>query len=793
MPKHLFAIHDPGGEHLILGSQRSGWIVHTVSVKDEAPRDYRMWEQYGLTNIARLNWGYGSTGTIPKPDQYRYFADLCAQYVSRSPGCTKWIIGNEPNHSQEWPDGQQITVERYVEAYRLCREAIKAVQPYAEIIPAAIAPWNVEAGDWLDYFEQMLMLIGLGNLEGIALHTYTHGLDPALVTSEQRMDAPFTDRRFHFRAYQDFLKRVPVNMRRLPVYITEFDGDMAWEDRNTGLIQAAYAEIDRWNKMGATQKIMCLAVYRWLNYDRWGFEGKEGVHRDFVAATLHNYESPLSFARTNGASKGNTLHMPIITENHKPDKGNNPQTGHDAEQPVEWDVRLNYRGVSIQPADVAEGQTYWRVVKGQWFSEQEADRIGPDHHILVDALDEQGKRVPGVSFIVRWPDGAERITTQEKPGELWAADYPMSRSLNEFSITVADGMGSERVVGLGMGDVDSPELGTQRNPGVHTSTLLVFQRTVKRTAQKPQEKPAKKPQKYIGLVHPVETPDYRIVTQPFGVNREYYSQFSYDGVPLLGHHGVDFATPVGSNIVAADTGKVVEAQDDPQGWGLYVKLKHSWGETLYAHLSRVWVNVGQEVIYGESIGLSGNSGNSTGPHLHFGIRVNPYRRDDGWGGFSDPMYYLQESGVVPSPDSQNEMVVRTVVEAALEFGVNPHLLLSLVWGESSFRVNAESDYGAKGLGQITNLVWDDWAHQIGATNIYDPRDNVRVAAVYLAWLIRTLDGDELKAVAAYNFGIGHVLQGRSWPLETLIFAHKVIHGKDLLEVSGKWLSPYLDN
>ncbi len=89
------------------------------------------------------------------------------------------------------------------------------------------------------------------------------------------------------------------------------------------------------------------------------------------------------------------------------------------------------------------------------------------------------------------------------------------------------------------------------------------------------------------------------------------------------HSGIDLAMPVGTPIRAADGGMVTSA-----GWqgayGRVVFIDHGGGEkvTVYAHLSRFNVSVGDVVAQGDVIGYSGNSGRSTGPHLHFEIRVN---------------------------------------------------------------------------------------------------------------------------------------------------------------------------
>ncbi|MBO7500731.1 MAG: M23 family metallopeptidase [Fibrobacterales bacterium] len=86
------------------------------------------------------------------------------------------------------------------------------------------------------------------------------------------------------------------------------------------------------------------------------------------------------------------------------------------------------------------------------------------------------------------------------------------------------------------------------------------------------------------------------------------------------HKGLDYSLPVGSEIYAADSGTVVWS--GPQGtFGLLVKIGHSNGyTTYYGHLRRTKVSVGDFVHPGDVIGLSGNSGRSTGPHLHFEVR-----------------------------------------------------------------------------------------------------------------------------------------------------------------------------
>ena len=115
-----------------------------------------------------------------------------------------------------------------------------------------------------------------------------------------------------------------------------------------------------------------------------------------------------------------------------------------------------------------------------------------------------------------------------------------------------------------------------------------------------------------------------------------------------GHNGLDFGCPTGTRLLAADSGEVIRVDYEAGGFGHHVLLRHRWGESLYAHMNRVTVSVGQTLDRGAAIGESGNTGAGTGPHLHFGIRITPYRRTDGWGGFTDPQPFMNESDLVRS-------------------------------------------------------------------------------------------------------------------------------------------------
>jgi len=118
---------------------------------------------------------------------------------------------------------------------------------------------------------------------------------------------------------------------------------------------------------------------------------------------------------------------------------------------------------------------------------------------------------------------------------------------------------------------------------------------------------------------------YRIAAEkaPFDIpvrsNFRYTSGFG----PRWGrmHNGTDFAAPIGTPTYATADGVVTHAGWS-SGYGRLIKIQHEFGiETRYAHLNRIRVNVGERVSRGQRIGDIGNSGRSTGPHLHYEVRV----------------------------------------------------------------------------------------------------------------------------------------------------------------------------
>jgi murein DD-endopeptidase MepM/ murein hydrolase activator NlpD len=106
------------------------------------------------------------------------------------------------------------------------------------------------------------------------------------------------------------------------------------------------------------------------------------------------------------------------------------------------------------------------------------------------------------------------------------------------------------------------------------------------------------------------------VTSDFGVRRD-----PFDGQRRM-HEGLDIATRTGTPVMTTAAGIVREAGTDA-GYGKAVVIDHGYGySTLYAHNSRILVKVGQRVKRGEMIATAGNTGRSSGPHVHYEVRLN---------------------------------------------------------------------------------------------------------------------------------------------------------------------------
>lgn len=134
--------------------------------------------------------------------------------------------------------------------------------------------------------------------------------------------------------------------------------------------------------------------------------------------------------------------------------------------------------------------------------------------------------------------------------------------------------------------------------------------------------------------------DTKELTQRFGEDSDLYSRWG-----LKGHHGLDFRTRdangnFNQRVYAVLTGKVLEASENDNN-GRFVRLEHEGkSQTVYLHLDSFGVKTGEDVSAGQEIGVSGNTGFSGGPHLHFGYRPQNFDLNNGYKGYVDPKPFL---------------------------------------------------------------------------------------------------------------------------------------------------------
>lgn len=209
-------------------------------------------------------------------------------------------------------------------------------------------------------------------------------------------------------------------------------------------------------------------------------------------------------------------------------------------------------------------------------------------------------------------------------------------SVGEGLNGVADyyGVTPEDIINWPGNNLDAEGIGDLAYPNIPAETMLVIPGgtgtyTDWRTPRITRDEPATA--KHLGPGACTGSYDGVTGTLSFiwPTTRRLLSGFDYS--PETNHFGIDIGGDAGNAIYAADTGVIVYAGWNDYGYGEMIVIDHGFGwQTLYAHLNQVNVNCGQEVLKGETIGLMGSTGKSTGPHLHFEMRSDEYGRVNPW-------------------------------------------------------------------------------------------------------------------------------------------------------------------
>ncbi len=131
------------------------------------------------------------------------------------------------------------------------------------------------------------------------------------------------------------------------------------------------------------------------------------------------------------------------------------------------------------------------------------------------------------------------------------------------------------------------------------------------------------PEDFSHIIRNIPLPEYNTSDFFRPVGGRVTSSYGYRASFRRMHKGIDLALNIGDTVRAALPGVVAKTGYDPYGYGHYVAVVHNNGmETRYAHLQSIISSPGETLQAGQPLGLGGNTGNSTGPHLHFEVRYN---------------------------------------------------------------------------------------------------------------------------------------------------------------------------
>jgi murein DD-endopeptidase MepM/ murein hydrolase activator NlpD len=188
------------------------------------------------------------------------------------------------------------------------------------------------------------------------------------------------------------------------------------------------------------------------------------------------------------------------------------------------------------------------------------------------------------------------------------------------------------------------------------------------------------------------------ITQKFGVGSGYSTTCRKDGT----HNGLDFGVPEGTPILAIEDGTIILAGPDSGykgGYGQHVRTKNSkGGGVIYGHMKRLDVKAGQIVKAGDKLGISGNTGWSTGPHLHLEIRTDITRCNT----CVDPLPLLTGQAVTPVTTDDPPTVGDAVAVGSFNVRLSPSMAGRII-GQLS-----DGDAVAYGCGQTVQVDDHTW-------------------------------------------------------------------------------------
>jgi murein DD-endopeptidase MepM/ murein hydrolase activator NlpD len=245
---------------------------------------------------------------------------------------------------------------------------------------------------------------------------------------------------------------------------------------------------------------------------------------------------------------------------------------------------------------VQSGESLWSIAQTNQVKMDDLIRANPS--INPDKL----KINQEVSLVVPKP----LITVITKETKEYSVDIPFEVAYEDNS-NIYKGESSVKKAGTKGEKFVQAEI--VKENGVETERIIVKEEVLSQPSTKIVYKGTKEPPPRIGTGSFIR-PSRGNVTSPFGKR---WGRM---------HEGIDYGMPVGTDVKASDGGKVIYA-GRKDAYGLCVIIDHGGNmTTLYAHNSKLLVSKGDKVFQGQLIAKSGNTGRSTGPHLHFEIRIN---------------------------------------------------------------------------------------------------------------------------------------------------------------------------
>ncbi len=203
----------------------------------------------------------------------------------------------------------------------------------------------------------------------------------------------------------------------------------------------------------------------------------------------------------------------------------------------------------------------------------------------------------------------------------WLGGIPFGQWAAYFKVKPED------IINYPPNHLDPATVGDPQNANIKTGTFLVIPGGAYQyhtPGQLPlgitRSNPASAQVAGSGACPPISGGAVGTGTFVYPTDRHYLSGYDYS--VKTNHLAIDLAANLGDNIYAADGGVVVYAGSNSYGYGNMIMIDHGTGfQTLYAHLSQLFVSCGQNVTQGEVIGAAGATGHASGPHLHFEVRT----------------------------------------------------------------------------------------------------------------------------------------------------------------------------